>query len=142
MTKQHIYPFENVACAFAALSPRITYRMNCLALVELMRDGVTNLGYKANVFKAKRILMADNPLSLVGTKHPSKSIEFAKNILGDTNAVTLDTWMFYILRFDGWITPRRYERLAAKITRAANKVGESPRDFQAILWIHTRGGDV
>ena len=142
MTEQHIYPFENVVVAFAALSPNITFRMNCLGLTELIQTGNTTLGYGQNVAKAKRILMSDHPLEDLTKQHPSKCDSFAKAILGNVRAVSLDTWMLTMLGFDGWITPKRYKHMAQIITKAALHVGEQPRDFQAILWIASRGSAV
>jgi hypothetical protein len=142
MTSTHIYPFENVVCAFAALSPRISYRHNCLALAELLNHGDTNLGYGQNIHKAKEILLSDKPVERLSTKRPSKCDSFARAILGDVRAVTLDTWMLNMLGFDGWITPLRYRNMAAMVTQAALSVGEAPRDFQAILWVGKRGTHV
>ncbi len=142
MTRQHIYPFENVVVAFAALSPQISFRMNCLGLTELIQTGNTNLGYGQNVAKAKRILMSDRPFEDLATKHPSKCDSFAKAILGNVRAVSLDTWMLHLLGFDGWMTTHRYKGMVQTITKAAIHVGEQPRDFQAILWLATRGSAV
>lgn len=142
MSDQHIFPFENVVCAFAAMSPRISYRDSCRALANLLRTGDNHLGYKSNTEKAKRLLWSDTPIEEIATKSPCKIECFARAILGDTQAVTLDTWMLSYLGFTGWITPRRYETMVEQLTVEARAKGETPRDYQAIVWIATRGKHV
>jgi hypothetical protein len=138
MADQHIFPFENVVCAFAAMSPRISYRHNCIALVNLIRNGDNHLGYTSNTEKAKRLLWSNAPLKELAKKSPCKTECFARAILGDTQAVTLDTWMLSYLDFTGWITPRRYERMSEQLSDEARVHGETPRDYQAIVWISVR----
>ena len=64
---------------------------------------------------------------------------FYRAILGDTDAVVLDR---HALRVAGHhrdtATPVQYRRIAALYRAAAAEVGETPRDFQAILWIVQR----
>lgn len=79
-----------------------------------------------------------------GERRPSdvggpKVAAFYRAIIGDTDAVVLDRWA---LRAAGHTrdtaTPRQYDRIAADFREAAAIVGETPRDFQAVIWIVLR----
>jgi hypothetical protein len=50
--------------------------------------------------------------------------------------------MLSYLDFDGWITPRRYAKMAEQLSADALAAGETPRDYQAIVWIRERGKHV
>jgi hypothetical protein len=59
---------------------------------------------------------------------------FAKNILGDPDAVTVDRWMARIFFGKDSVKETQYEFVKAWITKEARKHGVSPRDYQAALW--------
>lgn len=141
VTSQHIYPIDNVVCAFAALSPRISWHSNCRALVALLHTGDTHLGIPANTFKAKQLLWSDNPLAAIDAKgYAHKTLAFAQAILGDLQAVVLDTWMLQAMEYPNIKRRKAYEQVANSIRHAAALVGEYPSDFQAIVWLQVRKG--
>lgn len=59
---------------------------------------------------------------------------FFSNLIGDYDAVTIDTWMTKFYRFDGWLTIRRYEKLADRMRNYAKKIGMRPAALQAVCW--------
>jgi hypothetical protein len=139
MADLHEYRLENVVGAFSALSPRITWNKNCEALVGLLEDGETHLGFQYNVRKAKNLLHAADPLKDLNAKGWShKTHEFAKAILGCTNAVVLDTWMLRIMGYPKIKRWHQYETQARQVRLASSLVGERPAHFQATLWIKER----
>jgi hypothetical protein len=70
-----------------------------------------------------------------------KTSTFTRAILGDTDAVVIDSWTLRTvgLRPDAKVTANRQQWITAAYTEAAAIVGESPRDLQAILWCAIRG---
>jgi len=64
---------------------------------------------------------------------------FARAILGDPDAVTLDRHMWRILgESRESISKKVYALYADWVRDVARDVGETPRDFQAILWLQQR----
>jgi hypothetical protein len=68
-----------------------------------------------------------------------KVTAFYRAIIGDTDSVVLDRWA---LRAAGHprdtCTPLQYRRYAGTFREAAAECGETPREFQAIIWIVLR----
>ena len=70
-----------------------------------------------------------------------KVTNFYRAILGDPNAVVLDRWALRAVGHDrDTCTPNQYTRYTALYSEAAHAVGETPRDFQAIVWTVLREG--
>jgi hypothetical protein len=64
-----------------------------------------------------------------------KVTSFYRAIMGDPDAVVLDRWALRAVGHDrDTCTPLQYARYSAMYSEAAHAVGESPRDFQAIVW--------
>ena len=70
---------------------------------------------------------------------PARGIKvkaFCSALLGDRDAITLDTWMAEAL----WIDQKYFQRKAERelsfhlIRRTAKRIGQSPRDTQAAIW--------
>ena len=75
-----------------------------------------------------------------------KTRNFAKAIYGDESAVTVDLWMLKaanITKRDGTPAKRptdlQYSIVEAAIDQVSQAIGLSPRDTQALIWIHERG---
>ena len=69
-----------------------------------------------------------------------KTRAFAENLTGCTRSVTLDVWALRALRgaSDAPVktpTPKAYRALAARVMALSARVGVSPRDYQAMLWV-------
>lgn len=88
--------------------------------------------HRRNVLRA----LAGVPLS------GRKVRNFYRNLIGDENAVTLDTWM---LNLFGWYdrhkrvpSNNQYDRLAERFRNVARRNGHTPATFQAMLWVKIR----
>jgi hypothetical protein len=126
------------AAVIAHLSPRCPWERNISAARELVATGHTT-GLSANIAKAKKAMVADDPWSTFG-KAP-KTRAFASNILGDDNAVTVDVWAARI----AGISEQQlglagvYEAVAHSYRLAAKRAGITPAQMQAITWVVIRG---
>lgn len=141
MSNQGVIPVENLTAAFAALSPRIKWRRNCIALVDLLAGREVRDGFRANTYKAKELLWSNDPIADLNSKGwAHKTTAFAKAILGDCQAVTLDTWILKALDLTANDIKRakQYARVVQEFRIAAELVNETPRDLQAIVWLHTK----
>lgn len=91
-----------------------------------------------NTWKAERIREGERPLQVLGGP---KVRSFYRAIMGDENAVVLDTWMATAL---GWPTNSfsriQYEKCSAVLRDAAERANVAPANFQAIVWTQVRGG--
>lgn len=136
------------AGVIAALSPRVTWAQNLIRAARMVdiwehcrRDLEPpryRLGLGLSIDRAWRIVSGEGrPLDVLGGK---KTRAFYRNITGDRDAVTVDVWAARIAygREVG-LTDNRYDTCARAYAAAAAKVGECPRDFQAITWIAARG---
>jgi len=133
-------PVETVARVMAALSPRVYWATNVawteqVVAARFSGHMVPSVSTTANRRKAWAELDGEDALSGQKTK------AFAAAIAGDTDAVVIDSW---ILRAVGLaptakVTRHRQRWITAAFTEAARIVGETPRDFQAIVWCSIRG---
>ena len=133
-------PVEAVVRAMAALSPRSMWSGNVSITTRMVRARLANgavpsVSTRANRTKAWRELGGEPALS------GPKTTAFAAAILGDPEAVVIDAW---ILRAVGLnpvakVTAYRQRWIGDAIREAAAIVGETPRDFQAIVWCAVRG---
>lgn len=133
-------PVETVARVMAILSPRCFWQ-TCVTWTEavvqayLAGHPVPAVSTGANRSKAWRELHGEAALS--GPKIDA----FARAILGDHTAVVIDSWTLRTVGLSPVVkvTPKRQRWITAAYTEAAEKVGETPRDMQAILWCAVRG---
>jgi hypothetical protein len=145
-------PRVRAAAVIAALSPQVRWRENLEAAEQLIAYFVgasdrppEYRGYRANLSKAIAILRGA-PIGLgagdgFGGEAP-KVRAFWANLVGFADEVTIDVWAARAATGGAagrHPTGRRYRRLARAYARAAERVGERPCDFQAIIWIHARG---
>lgn len=131
---------ERVAGVIATLSPFVTWQQNVESAErvfkahkrrELMPPMVA--GFDRNRQKAWVVLVHGTEVT------GPKVTAFKRAMLGDTDSVTLDRWMFRIgfNKEEGNQTERRM--LERSLRSAASICGETPRDMQAILWVQIRG---
>ena len=64
---------------------------------------------------------------------------FYRALLGDDEAVVIDTWMLRALGHHEKPTPKQYKRLAQRVRREARRRGIPPAVWQAIVWCKARG---
>lgn len=135
-------PLPTCAAVIAALSPRQSWAVNrrfADAMVAEFASGASvpsqNYGLGNSTQTAWSILQGTGELG--GLKVRS----FYENILGDTFAVTVDTWSGYIAmgKRAQTFTPKQYETIAQAYRNAAKLRGIHPRDMQAITWCVIRG---
>jgi hypothetical protein len=139
---------ERAAAVIAALSPRVGWAQNVAAAGAMIASrGTISFdllpGFHANKRKARAIIRGGElggPGDALGGDAP-KVRAFWRAICGDPDAVVLDIWAMRAAGENADIAPRgaRYERIAQAYRDAAEIVGESARDLQAILWLATRG---
>lgn len=93
--------------------------------------------YPANAEKAARILLGVHPATVVSGPKVSA---FWRAICGDPAAMTLDRWAIRAADHpcDPWPGKRASAMLRDAYRVAAERVGETVRDFQAIVWIVER----
>ena len=138
--------FSRTQCAgvIAALSPRISWSQN-LRAAGLMVDAASwdwadapvVAGLPNNRAKAWRILKGERPDRVLGG---DKVTSFFANIMGDTDAVTIDVWACRVAGLETTsVTAKQYAAVRAAYTDAARLAGETPRNMQAITWIAARG---
>jgi hypothetical protein len=138
-------PLDVVAAVIAHLSPRTTWSRNLAGAASLLLTGTAPGCIGANVARAQAAIDAADPLSTI---NGPKTRAFAANILGDTDAVTVDVWALRIATgthtVDEKILSRKggYAAVAAAYREAADLVGVSPATMQAATWIVARNGRV
>ena len=139
------------AGVLAALSPRTDWKHNKLYAERVCRAALDGYPFPPPVStysrldKAWRIANLVNPTAndiLVILNGP-KTCRFFRNIIGDARAVTIDVWSKRVAtgyRDDS--APKLghdYNTLEQAFQIAADRLGCTPRDLQASLWIHVRG---
>jgi hypothetical protein len=136
------YVDEATAAAVVAhLSPRVQWNRCLLGAAVLSgRRPVGIMG--STIARAQQALSSDDPLSTL--KGP-KTRNFAANLMGDLEAVTVDVWALRVAfgeRDDlDKIIGRRgvYEATAHCYTLAARRIGVTPSTMQAATWCALRG---
>jgi hypothetical protein len=141
-TAHNVTPWT-AAGVIAALSPRAQWSVNLRWAEEVLaayRDGASEpptVGLPLSRERAWSIVNGATVLEVLGG---DKTRAFFSAIIGDDEALALDTWAIRAAGLDRpSLTPRQYEDLAAEYRVAARACGETPRDFQAIVWVATRG---
>lgn len=102
--------------------------------------------------QAWRIANGEAPLSVL---RGPKVRAFYANITGDADAVTVDVWAVRAARGDqacvpdgrgrlryaddGTVSAREYREYADVYRRAARRLGVTPRECQAAVWVAVRG---
>lgn len=128
--------------ATAALSPQLRWETNILAVRQVLEGNMRPAGaYAINVEKAVRILA--EPVDWEQHLSGPKVTNFAKNIWGDPDAVTVDTWAWRIwsnadLRAKPQNLAKVYDDIVSDYQAAAVQVGIEPRQLQAITWVTIR----
>lgn len=138
---------ETAAAVTAHLSPRIHWAKNLIAAHKVLHGRPVSGIMSRSLAGAQEALatyaIGDNPL---WTLNGPKTRNFALNLLGDTEAVTIDVWAGRVAlghRVDlDKIMSRAgvYNALAHCYRLAAQSVGVTPSTMQATTWIVARNG--
>jgi hypothetical protein len=136
---------HRAAGVIAALSPNQTWSVN-LVMAESALAGNPR-GFASAVARAKRILAGGSIIdTFPGPDTGSHKIrEFYRAIAGNTNAVVIDRWALRAawgddVRVKDLQRKGVYHMVASAYREVAPEFGLSPRDFQAAVWVHVRGG--
>lgn len=136
---------ETVAAVVAHTSPRMQWVRNLEVAESVIRTGTAVGVMSACRDRALAALNSDDPLSTI---NGLKTKNFALNLLGSPDAVTVDVWAcrvaFGIARgtevFEKYLGRKgAYEAVADCYRIAAARVGVSPSTMQATTWIVLRG---
>ena len=123
------------ASVVAAFSPRQTWGRNVVNAIAFSHgEHVPGL--------ANNMTMANNSLTMgFDALNGQKTNAFARNIAGDTNAVTIDVWMIRAAGFDATkgVNKSDYNLLAECVRDVAKAFGIAPSVMQALIWIVKRG---
>lgn len=129
------YSLESTASVIAAFSPRCPWVRNVFLATEFLNGNkVATLG--------SSIRNAEKSLTMgFDALNGAKTNAFARNIAGDLNAVTIDTWMLKAAGMDSnkGVNKSNYEMLSGIVRELAGQYGIAPAQLQAIIWIVVRG---
>ncbi len=139
LARQYNHGLVPVVGAIAALSPRKRWTANITAAESVLRGQRPLATFYRSYDKARRIVdWGEHPETVL--RGPKES-SFYRNILGDTDTVTIDSWM---LRSAGWprdtVSPKQYRDIAEALTAAAGTLDVQPRTLQAALWLQAKNG--
>jgi hypothetical protein len=129
------WTLPTAAAVVSAFSPRERWSTNKGKAMQYA-CGVTPAGLRSNVARADRCVR----MGLDGLGNGPKIGAFARAMLGDADAVVIDSWM---CRAAGLAkdspTPTEYAAVADAVRELATEYGMRPVDMQALLWILVRG---
>ena len=118
--------------AFAALSPRVTYRQNVRMFRDLV-EGRDVRGLTASVREARACLTERR------LPRGRKTSAFARCIMGDERAVCLDSWALRALGMGDQPSHLEFERAVLAYQETADVLGMVPSALQATVWVAIRG---
>lgn len=133
---------EHAAAVIAHLSPRQTWTRNVLGAVDLMQNDVRTPGIMTRSFNAARGTLSVSVDRLEETFRGPKTRRFFRNILGDTESVTVDVWAARGAGVDETLLSRVgvYDAVECAYQRAARRRSVEPVTMQATVWVVVRGG--
>jgi len=141
--------YHRAAGVVAATSPRQTWAGNITLAERTLSEGrpqdmPATRRWVASIFAGRR------PTQVFPHKATSKKVYwFYRAITGDQNAVVLDRWAFRaaIGLHEATETDIKslervgiYDLTAEAYRKVAPTFGMTPREFQAAIWVHVRGG--
>jgi hypothetical protein len=145
-TKYQI-PLANVVGALSALSPGTNWERNKLETGWLLA-GIKGIKvpkfkfttYGANVIKAERIALGEDPMKLLNPKTGPKTFYFYLCILGCNQSVCIDRHAYTIATGETYkgLTPKQYRLVAEHYQKSAKRLGVMPSQLQAVLWVDYR----
>lgn len=128
---------ESAATIVAAFSPRVKWSIN-VRKAFAFAVGSPVRGLSAHTRTAERAVTMG--FAAIDPRTAPKTHNFARNIAGDYNAVTVDIWMCRaaeIGRDDPTI--RQYRAIADAVRTLAAEYNMTPATMQALIWIVERG---
>lgn len=138
MSREYGYTLAQVAAVLAITSPDAQLAAN-LAWTEAILRGERTAGrYPADQAPKVRAALSSRRPGKYATG--PKVSAFYRAIMGDEDCLVVDRWASYAAGGPRDKVPGAKQRrsIADAYRRTAARVGESVRDFQAIVWIATR----
>jgi len=135
LAKRYNVTVEQAAGIIAVLSQRQRWERNLLLARDCLAGErlVGIFGHQRD--KAQRMRKGEHPLEVL---RGPKIIAFYRAIMGDGEAIVLDTWMLHAMGY-GRVTVKQYDTLADRLRTQAADVGTTPSAFQAVCWVQVRG---
>lgn len=142
------YSMERSAAVVAILSPRARWRTNVEAARNLLADGAAiRVGARKRYRRRYGVLPAQvqrAQIALEARKYSAlvsgpKISAFYRNIIGDTDIVTVDTIMSKAADLGSNVTPKVRATIVEAVYILAVEYGLTPRDMQAAVWCAFRG---
>lgn len=133
---------EHAAAVIAHLSPQTPWSRNVAGAVTLLAYGERHDGIlRTNLERARASLLATDPADSFGAR-AHKTRRFYANILGDSEAVTVDVWAARVAGVDpdSLRDAGTYDSVERSYRSAARRRGVSPATMQATTWIVARNG--
>ena len=127
---------DTAAAVVAILSPRVQVSRNARLAAKYLLDGETD-GIMDQRLKAIERYVRYGFLN--GYTHGHKVYAFYRNLSGDFDHVTVDTWMAKIYGVDFQkITDQQRSEIQQDVTAIAEAAGITPAAAQAALWVGYR----
>ena len=127
---------DTAAAVIAILSPRVQVSRNARLAAKYLLDGETD-GIMEQRLKAIERYVRYGFLN--GYTHGHKVYAFYRNLSGDFDHVTIDTWMAKIYGVDFQkITDQQRSEIQQDVTAIAEAAGITPAAAQAALWVGYR----
>jgi len=129
---------ELVADLLAATSPRVHVKKNWKLALRIYDD--FKAGRDINLKGIMKTMYPNINRALKGEELSGEKVKnFAKNLKGNLDAITIDVWMLraYGLN-DKSISKKQYTILAKRIRRESKRLRLYPAEFQAVVWTKVR----
>lgn len=133
--RRHRYPLRTVVAIVAVLSQRTTWNVTIRWTDNALRgDMPPHLTSVRN--KVQQLLDGERVERVI---RGPKIIEFYRAIMGDMDAIVLDTWMLQTLGHHRQsATQLQNAQLTAMLERDAKRAGAPPAIYQAVIWCAVR----
>ena len=116
----------------------------CLKFERDQLEKLTFTTFKNNVEKA--IDVYDGKVDFELTDTNMKTYSFYRNLMLDSNYVTIDRWMLKLLDFNKYfgktLTSKRYNEYSILFHEIANEFEIEPFEIQAIFWEYARNENI
>lgn len=133
---EHAGSKEHAAAVISHLSPRNRWENNLRAAYDLIYTGDAKRVFKRSKELAHKALKSKDPLATI---NGPKCSAFARNMLGEQECCTIDVWaMRTAFGKEMKLNKSLYKATEHAYKLAARRVGETPRNLQAIVWLVER----
>lgn len=129
-------PVDSVIAVIANTSPKIHWKRNITVTEILCAGGNPSGVFSTSIRKAIAALNSDNPVETVSGP---KTKAFFQNIMGNSEPVTIDTWMLKVIGLTAAdLNNSTYPIIADAFRTYARRLALPPSALQAILWTYAK----